>query len=119
MNKLTKAEIVDAIYSKASTDRKDIRVVVDLFLEEIKSALISRKVIELRGFGTFEIKIRKGREKARNPKTGEIISVGSHGIALFRAGKELRQDVWSLKQEEMELSTSLAGEVSRVQAATE
>ena len=102
MSKLTKADIVDAIYNKVSADRKDIREVVDLFIEEIKSALVSRNVIELRGFGTFEIKIRKGREKARNPKTGEILSVGSHGIASFRAGRDLKRDIWSLKQEEPE-----------------
>ena len=100
MNKITKAEIVDAIYERIKVERKVVRDIVDLFIEELKSALISRKVIELRGFGTFEIKIRKGREKARNPKTGEVLSVGSHGIALFRAGRELRQEVWDLKQEE-------------------
>ena len=97
MNKLTKAEIVDAVYNKTGINRKDIRVVVDLFLEEVKGALVSQKTIELRGFGTFEIKIRKGRQKARNPKTGEILSTNSHGIAAFRAGRELKQDVWKIK----------------------
>ena len=100
MDKFTKAEIVDAIYNKTGMNRKEIRNVVDLLIEEIKAALISRKIIELRGFGTFEIKIRKGRQKARNPKTGEILSVNSHGIVAFRSGRELKQDVWALKQEE-------------------
>ena len=97
MNKFTKAEIVDAIYNKTGANRKDIRDIVDLFIEEIKTALVSNKVIELRGFGTFEIKIRKGRAKARNPKTGETLSVNSHGIAAFRAGRELRREVWNLQ----------------------
>ncbi|MDR0496714.1 MAG: integration host factor subunit beta [Treponema sp.] len=100
MDKITKANIVDAIYEKIDADRRIIRSVVDLFIDEIKAALVSNKVIELRGFGTFEIKIRKGREKARNPKTGETLSVNSHGIAAFRAGRELRQDVWAIKREE-------------------
>ena len=94
VEKITKADIVDAIYNKTVTERKVIREAVDLFLEEVKAALVSGKAIELRGFGTFEIKIRKGRKEARNPKTGEILSVNSHGIASFRAGRELRQDVW-------------------------
>jgi integration host factor subunit beta len=97
LSKLTKADIVDAIYSKVATDRKKIHQAVDLFLEEIKTALVSYKVIELRGFGTFEIKIRKGRKKARNPKTGESLSVDSHGIVAFRAGRELKRDVWTIK----------------------
>ena len=100
VDKYTKADIVDAIYNKVGIDRKEIRKVVDLFIEEVKTALISHKVIELRGFGTFEIKIRKGRRKARNPKTGEALSVNSHGIASFRAGRELKQDVWNLKHED-------------------
>ena len=110
MNKFTKADIVDAIYNKTGTERRVIRDIVDLCIEEIKAALISQKVIELRGFGTFEIKIRKGRQKARNPKTGEILSINSHGIAAFRAGRELRRDVWSLKNEEPEPDEVVANE---------
>jgi len=99
VSKLTKADIVDAIYSKSKMNRKEIQDVVDLFIAEVKAALVSYNAVELRGFGTFDIKIRKGREKARNPKTGETVSVNSHGIAIFRPGRELKQDVWTLKQE--------------------
>jgi integration host factor subunit beta len=97
-NKFTKADIIDSIYNKTGINRKDIRVVVDLLIDEIKTALVNQRVIELRGFGTFEIKIRKGRTKARNPKTGEFLSVGSHGIAAFRAGRDLKREVWNLPQ---------------------
>ena len=96
MDKFAKADIVDAIYNKIGVDRKEIRDIVDLFIVELKAALVSNKVIELRGFGTFEIKTRKGRQKARNPKTGEIISVNSHGIVAFRPGRDLKRDVWPL-----------------------
>ena len=96
MDKFTKVDIVDAIYNKTGMNRKDIRDVVDLFITEVKGALISHKVVELRGFGTFETRMRKGREKARNPKTGEILSVNSHSIVAFRPGRDLKQDVWPL-----------------------
>jgi len=95
----TKADIVDALYDNTGIDRKDIRKVIDLFFVEIKDALIRRDVIELRGFGTFEIKVRKGRSRARNPKTGETISVRPHGIVCFRPGRELKQDAWIIKDE--------------------
>ena len=52
---------------------------------------------ELRGFGTFEVRVRKGKEKARNPKTGEIVSVDKHGVAVFRAGRELKEELWDKK----------------------
>ena len=98
--KITKADIIDSIYNKTGMNRKEIRNMVDLLIDEIKNALNERRVIELRGFGTFEVKIRKGREKARNPKTGEMLSVNSHGIVSFRAGRELKKGVWNLQQNE-------------------
>jgi integration host factor subunit beta len=98
--KVTKADIIDSVYQKTGMSRKEIRMVVDLFLDEIKDALIEQMIIELRGFGTFEIRRRKGRQKARNPKTGEPVSVNSHGIAAFRPGRELKQDVCSLGAKE-------------------
>ena len=94
--KITKMEIVDAVYEKTGINRKDVKTVTDLVFQEIKDALTDGTVIEFRGFGTFEIRIRKGRQKARNPKTGEKVAVGSHGIAAFRAGRELKQAVWTL-----------------------
>jgi integration host factor subunit beta len=69
-------------------------------VDEIKNALVEQRVIELRGFGTFEVKVRKGRQNARNPRTGEVISVKAHGIASFRAGRELKQSVWNLLDQE-------------------
>jgi integration host factor subunit beta len=97
--KYTKAEIVDSIYQKTGFSRKDIREIIELFIEEVKNALIKKMVIELRGFGTFGIKIRKGRKLARNPKTGETLQVHSHGIAAFKAGRELKQAVWNVNAE--------------------
>ncbi|HKK66093.1 MAG: integration host factor subunit beta [Spirochaetaceae bacterium] len=98
-NKLTKAEIIDQIHEKLSVSRNEIHDVIDEFFEELKEALQDDRVIELRGFGTFEIRTRKGREKARNPKTGEIVPVDTHGVAVFRPGKELKQLAWPLRGE--------------------
>jgi integration host factor subunit beta len=95
LGKYTKADIVDSLCEKTGESRKLIRIVVDLFTDEIKEALARDLSIELRGFGTFEVKLRKGRSRARNPKTGEEVAVTSHGIAVFRPGQELKQAVWN------------------------
>jgi len=100
INKFTKADIVDAVYDKVGMSRKEIGTVVDLFLGEVKAALMQRHVIELRGFGTFEIKMRKARMRARNPRTGEIISIRPHGNVTFRPGRELKQEAWNITDEE-------------------
>ena len=95
--KLTKAEIIENIHDKLGTDRKDIHAVIDEFFDEVKDRLGKGMTAELRGFGTFEVRIRKGKEKARNPKTGEIVSIDKHGVAVFRAGKELKEELWEIK----------------------
>lgn len=96
-NKLTKAEIIDNIQERLGLNRPDVHSVIDEFFEEIKQGLEDDRVIELRGFGTFEVRTRKGREKARNPKTGELVAVDTHGVAVFRPGKELKDFVWNLR----------------------
>jgi len=97
-NKMTKAEIIENIYENAGINRKDIHQVIDSFFEQIKSALDEDRVVELRGFGTFEVRTRKGREKARNPKTGDIVPVQTHGVTVFRPGKELKKMAWDLRK---------------------
>lgn len=98
-NKLTKAEIIDGIYEELDIDRSDIHKVIDKLFDHLKTALSTDQVIELRGFGTFEIRTRKGREKARNPRTGEIVPVNTHGVAVFRPGKQLKEIAWNLRGE--------------------
>jgi len=90
---------VDALYDNTGMDRKEIRKTIDHFFSEIKAALMRRDVIELRGFGTFELKVRKGRSRARNPRTGETITVRPHGIVCFRPGRELKQEAWIINDE--------------------
>jgi integration host factor subunit beta len=94
--KFTKADIIDAMYEKTGMNRGEIRSSIDLFIDEMKDALMRRQVIELRGFGTFEVKVRKARPRARNPRTGESIVIRSHGAVTFRSGRELKQAVWKI-----------------------
>jgi integration host factor subunit beta len=97
-SKLTKAEIVESISEKTRINKKDVHFIVDSFFDEVKAALKDDRIVELRSFGTFEIRTRKGRQKARNPKTGETIQVEDHGVTIFRPGKELKEDTWVLRE---------------------
>lgn len=97
-SKLTKAEIVERISETVDVSKKDIHTIIDSFFGEVKDALLDDKVIEFRGFGTFEIRTRKGRQHARNPKTGERVAVQNHGVVVFRPGKELKEASWPLRR---------------------
>lgn len=99
MKKVTKYDLVEAVYENTSYDKKVVQTVIDSFLEEIKNSLKDSSTIELRGFGTFELRLRKGKESARNPKTGDKVSVAPHYVAAFRSGQELKNSLWNLPVE--------------------
>ena len=97
--KVTKIDLVQSVYHHTEYERHVIQGVVDALLLEMRSAMERGAKIELRGFGTFEPRLRKGREKARNPKTGEAVSVAPHYVTVFRAGQELKKALWDLPVE--------------------
>lgn len=94
--KVTKYDLIDAISCDTKLEKKYVQIVVDSMLEQLKKSLKNESNIELRGFGTFELRLRKGKISARNPKTGEKVSVKPHYVAAFRAGQELKNSLWDL-----------------------
>lgn len=95
---MTKADIVDIIASATGLTKVETEVVVDGFITTVIDAMKSGKNIEIRGFGTFKVKRRKGR-LARNPRTGEQVMVDEHYVPVFKVSKEMKQIVnSSLKQ---------------------
>jgi integration host factor subunit beta len=97
--KLTKSDIIDAIYVKSGFNRGDARSLFEMIFAEIKDALVDGKTIELRGIGTFELRIRNGRKKARNPRTGMLTPAYRHRVVAFRPGQELKLAVWKVPEE--------------------
>lgn len=93
---MTKNDLVEAVYFKSDCEKYLIQDIIEKFLKEVKKSLENGSTIELRGFGTFEPRLRKGRKVARNPKTGETLSVAPHYVAAFRAGQELRENIAKL-----------------------
>jgi integration host factor subunit beta len=69
---------------------RDIEVVVNTVFEQISDAMCDGRRVELRGFGAFSVRERDART-ARNPRTGEKVTVGKRFAPYFRMGKELRE----------------------------
>ncbi|MCH2188125.1 integration host factor subunit beta, partial [Myxococcota bacterium] len=55
-------------------------------------ALRGGERIEIRGFGSFQVKLREARE-GRNPKTGEPVHISAKRTPFFKVGKELKEMV--------------------------
>lgn len=89
---MTKADIVDIIASATGLTKVETEAVVDGFISTVINALKEGKNIEIRGFGSFKVKKRKGRI-ARNPRTGEQVIVAEHFVPLFKVSKDLKHSV--------------------------
>ncbi|HUU26368.1 MAG TPA: HU family DNA-binding protein [archaeon] len=85
---MTKADIVELISEKTGFTAKDVKIIVEQFLDEVKNCLKEDKHLEVRGFGTFKAKNHKSR-KARNPKTNEEVVVPAKKKAFFKVSREL------------------------------
>ena len=69
---------------------RDVDRLIKAILDEIVAAMARRDRVELRGFGTFGVKVRSARI-GRNPKTGAVLHVSEKIMAAFRPAKEMRQ----------------------------
>ena len=87
---MTKSEIIKILKEKnPNLQLKEVANAVDIFFDMVTSTLKQDGRIEIRGFGTFSIRKRKGRI-ARNPRTGEKVEVKERRVVYFRAGKGLK-----------------------------
>lgn len=89
---MTKADIVDVIASATGLTKVETEAVVDGFIQTVINAMKEGKNIEIRGFGSFKVKKRKGRI-ARNPRTGQQVMVDEHYVPIFKVSKELKHVV--------------------------
>ena len=89
---MSKPKIIKELKTKnPNIKSEDLEKIFDLFLEEIIEALLNKKSIEIRSFGTFFVKEIKEKKQARNPKTGENIYVPKKNKIRFRASKRLKE----------------------------
>lgn len=90
---MTKSELVEKLsYAAGSLNKKEAEIVVNTIFGQIGDALANGDRVEIRGFGSFTVREREARE-ARNPKSGEIVSIPNKKTPFFKTGKELRARV--------------------------
>ena len=89
---ITKSEILGRLAEETSLKKKDVAAVLEGLNALLAKVLKKDKKVKLPGLGIFAVKHRKAR-KARNPQTGEIITVKAKTVLKFRVSKELKDNV--------------------------
>ncbi|MFA5389125.1 MAG: HU family DNA-binding protein [Candidatus Omnitrophota bacterium] len=91
-NSMTKKDIVMKISESTDIKQIDVKKVVQMTFDIIIDALARGEKIELRNFGVFKIKSRKGR-MGRNPRTGAQVPVQPKKVAIFKPGLIMKAKV--------------------------
>jgi integration host factor subunit beta len=89
---LTKADLIAEVERATALKRSDSETIVETIFDSIIGALQKGGKIEIRGFGSFRTRDRRGRI-GRNPKTGAKVDVPAKKIPFFKPSKELKDFV--------------------------
>lgn len=89
---MTKKDIVTKIADETGLKQVDVKKVVQKTFDTIVESLARGERVELRNFGIFKVKTRKGR-MGRNPRTGESVAIPDKKVVSFKSGMKMKQDV--------------------------
>jgi len=87
---MTKGDIIDILADGTGLTKIETGAVVDGFIATVRYALEKEESVDIRGFGSFRVVTRKAR-KARNPKTGELITIPERKVPVFRPATDLKK----------------------------
>jgi len=90
---LVKSELVTKLNEKLpELKASDVEFALGAILTQMSDALAQGERIEIRGFGSFNVRHHAPR-LARNPKTGESVDLPAKTVVHFKPGKEMRDRV--------------------------
>ena len=89
---MKKKDLIDVISKQSKISRSESKLCVEVIVEELTLAIVSGEGVEVRGFGGFYKRHRKGR-MGINPKTGEKTEVAAKFVPFFKPGKFLKEVV--------------------------
>lgn len=93
---MNKGELVEQLATRTDLSKAQAGRVIDAIFDVerglIASALRQGQKVQITGFGSFETRKRAART-ARNPRTGETITVAASVAPVFRAGKGLKDAI--------------------------
>jgi integration host factor subunit beta len=89
---MTKSDLIERLCLGQKLPKGKAELLVDTIFDCLEQALRRGERIEIRGFGSFEIRSYKAYQ-GRNPKTGVPVPVREKRLPFFKVGKELKERV--------------------------
>ncbi len=92
MANISKAALVDELKETTGMSQKDVKALLDGFLEHLTQHLKAGDKVQLTGFGSFELRERSARTGV-NPATKEKLTIPASKYPAFKPGKSLKDEV--------------------------
>ena len=89
---MTKKDIILKISDDTGLKQIEVKEVVQRTFDMIIESLRRNDKVELRNFGIFKVKTRKGR-LGRNPRTGQGVTIPDKKVVSFKSGMKMKLDV--------------------------
>lgn len=93
---MNKSELINALSEETAFSKKDVSRVLDSFTRIVERTLKRGDKVAMTGFGCFWLSKRPARNGI-NPATKERIKLPEVNVPRFKAGKNLRECVRSVK----------------------
>jgi integration host factor subunit beta len=89
---MTKSDLVEFLSEKLRLPKGRAEEIINCIFDTMEQSLRRGERIEIRGFGSFEIREYKAYE-GRNPRTGQTVAVKPKKLPFFKVGKELKERI--------------------------
>ncbi len=89
---MTKADLVELIYERVGSSKKEAGEVVEAIFAIIKESLRRGEKVKISGFGSFAVNHKRAR-RGRNPQTGASITIDQRCVLTFKPSQVLKDRV--------------------------
>ena len=89
---VTKMELANILFDELGLNKREAKEFVELFFEEIRTALENGDSVKFSGFGSFSVR-DKPQRPGRNPKTGEEVPVSARRVVTYKASQKIKDRV--------------------------
>lgn len=87
---MNKKQLIEKVADNMDRSKAEAERAVNAVIDAVGHGLKKDQVVQLIGFGSFNVKKRKKR-KGRNPKTGDVITIKASKTVTFKPGKALKE----------------------------
>lgn len=89
---MNKTELIEVMSEQSGLSKDEAKIALETFMKTTTKVLQSGEKLNLNGFGSFAVYLRKSHN-GRNPKTNKKIKIPAKNIVRFKAGAKLDGDM--------------------------